>query len=68
MSVATLSAAGIVYTERREFDLDMDSVVKELYPSETPFLTDMYDRKVETDDPDFKLFDKPRRFFRGPCR
>lgn len=57
MSIATLSAAGIVYTERREFDLDMDSEVKELFPSETPFLTDLYDRRAETDDPDFKLFE-----------
>jgi len=57
MSVANLAAAGILFTERREFDLDMDSDVKELYPSETPFLTDLYNRREEVDDPDFKMFE-----------
>jgi len=64
MSAETLANMGIIYTERREFDLNMDSDVKELRPDATPLLTDLIDRKVKTDDADFKMFEDDSLWYR----
>lgn len=49
--------SGVLYAERRTFDLDRN-IVKELYPSVAPFTTfTMKLKSIPTNDPDFKLFE-----------
>ncbi len=47
----------LMYTDRRDFYLN-PNLVKEAYPSETPFITFAAKLKtVKTNDPDFKMFE-----------
>ena len=50
----TGGSLGVLYTERRTFDIDRN-IVKELYPTVAPFTTFLSKLKVTlTNDPDFK--------------
>lgn len=61
MPAKTLIASGVLYTDRRTFNLEQD-MVSELYPSVTPFLSFVMDRASENvTDPDYKMFEhRPR--------
>ncbi len=57
MAAKTLSSAGVLYTERREFNLNRNDDIHLLYPTLTPFLGWLNDlESAEVDDPDFKMF------------
>lgn len=57
MPAKTLIASGVLFTDRRTFNLEKD-MVSELYPSVTPFLSFVMDRNSEdVTDPDFKMFE-----------
>jgi hypothetical protein len=50
-------SAGVLYTDRRTFDIDRN-VVKELNPSVQPYASFLMQNKmVDTTDPDFKIFE-----------
>lgn len=62
MPAKNLSASGVLFDERRTFNLD-DSDLIELYPNVTPFTIYMLDRGSDTvDDPDFKMFQYRNRW------
>jgi hypothetical protein len=49
------STLGLLYNDRRDFYISPDTV-KELYPSETPFLTTLLNKGVDSvGDPDYKM-------------
>jgi hypothetical protein len=53
----TLSNLGFIYTERRDFIIEPDTI-RELYPSEHPFLSLLMAKTPEdVTDPDFKMFE-----------
>lgn len=63
MPAKQLIASGVLFTDRRTFNLQKD-MVSELYPSVTPFLSFLMDRQTEdVTDPDFKMFE-----WRAPWR
>lgn len=55
MSAKQLSSSGVLYTDRRKFNLDNDQLA-ELYPSAVPFtMFALQGREsAQTTDPDFK--------------
>lgn len=52
-----LSNLGLIYTDRRDFYIEPDTI-RELYPSEHPFLSLLMAKSPESvTDPDFKMFE-----------
>ena len=57
MATKTLSASGVLYTDRRTFYIDPNNYAR-LYPMVAPFATLMWAKGVmTTPDPDFKCFE-----------
>jgi len=57
MAVKNLAQSGLIFNERRRFYL-RPQVTAELWPSVSPFLSDLMSRPAEpSKDPDFKLFE-----------
>lgn len=62
MAAKNLAASGVLYTDRRQFYL-RPNVVRELWPSVTPFTTVVSSMGVTpVDDPDFKMFEHRSSF------